>query len=482
MLFSSLVFLWYFLPAVLFLYFLTRNPHIRNGVLLFSSIFFYDWGEPKYVFLMLFSIAVNYGFGCLIGYMREKNTAPDSGLQLRMALFLCVAVNLGLLGYFKYFNFAVDIFNMLSRNIPGDVIQLQVKDIALPIGISFYTFQALSYVVDVYRGTITVQKNIFRLALYIYEFFPQLIAGPIVKYHDVCSQIEKRQCTAEGIAYGIKRFSYGLAKKMLLANTFAASVDSVLSKPLELLGTETVWLMALLYTLQIYFDFSGYSDMAIGLGKIFGFDFMENFNYPYISSSVREFWRRWHISLSTWFREYLYIPLGGNRKGQVRTCINLLIVFFATGLWHGAGATFIVWGLYYGIFLVLERGWLGQILEKNRFKWLNHLYVMLIVITGWVFFRADTLADAVLLLKRMFIWNEGIYPVSLFANKKVIFAAVCGILLSGPLQICLPRLREHLYEKENVWIADIAVMAVLMFLCTMYLVNNTYNPFIYFRF
>ena len=335
--------------------------------------------------------------------------------------------------------------------------------------------------VDVYRGTIQAQKNIFHLALYI-SFFPQLIAGPIVKYHDVCEQIGNRQCTAEGMAYGIKRFSYGLAKKMLFANTFAATVDWMMEKPLAQLGTVNAWMLAVLYTLQIYFDFSGYSDMAIGLGKMFGFDFMENFNYPYISTSIREFWRRWHISLSTWFREYLYIPLGGNRKGQVRTYVNLLIVFFATGLWHGAGATFIIWGLYHGLFLVVERMGLGKLLEKNCFRGLNHIYTALVVVVGWVFFRADTLADAKVILHQMFTWENGIYPASLFVNRKVIFLAVLGVLLSGIVQSICPKLREYLYEKEVTKTVDIVIMAVLLFLCTMYLVSSTYNPFIYFRF
>lgn len=521
MLFSSLVFLWYFLPAVCLLYFITKNLHIRNGVLLAASLFFYAWGEPKYVILMLVSIGLNYFFGLWVGKMQEENSAAfqtDSNVEIeqaekkketakagwaeeaeesererstkrelqgkqrmRLAVTACVALNLLLLGYFKYFNFAVEIANSLLSHFAGGTHTLSFREIALPVGISFYTFQALSYVVDVYRGTIQAQKNVFHLALYI-SFFPQLIAGPIVKYHDVCEQIGNRQCTAEGMAYGIKRFSYGLAKKMLFANTFAATVDWMMEKPLAQLGTVNAWMLAILYTLQIYFDFSGYSDMAIGLGKIFGFDFMENFNYPYISTSIREFWRRWHISLSTWFREYLYIPLGGNRKGQVRTYVNLLIVFFATGLWHGAGATFIIWGLYHGLFLVVERMGFGKWLEKNRFRGLNHLYTALVVVVGWVFFRADTLADAGVILHQMFTWEKGIYPVALFVNRKVIFLAVLGVLFSGIVQSVCPKLREHLYEKEVTKTVDIVIMVVLLFLCTMYLVSSTYNPFIYFRF
>ena len=307
MVFSSIIFLWVLLPCILLLYYVSPKP-FKNCILTVFSLFFYAWGEPRYVVLMISSVLLNYGFGRLVEKFGKK----------RWLLALCVTLNLLILGYFKYYNFLAEVLNPLLR---GFDIALPAIQVTLPIGISFYTFQALSYVVDVYRGTIQAQKNIFHLALYI-SFFPQLIAGPIVKYHDVCEQIENRQCTAEGMAYGIKRFSYGLAKKMLFANTFAATVDWMMEKPLAQLGTVNAWMLAVLYTLQIYFDFSGYSDMAIGLGKMFGFDFMENFNYPYISTSIREFWRRWHISLSTWFREYLYIPLGGNRKGR---CGRMLI-------------------------------------------------------------------------------------------------------------------------------------------------------------
>ena len=416
MVFSSIIFLWVLLPCILLLYYVSPKP-FKNGILTVFSLFFYAWGEPRYVVLMIFSVLLNYGFGRLVEKFGKK----------RWLLALCVALNLLILGYFKYYNFLAEVLNPLLR---GFDIALPAIQVTLPIGISFYTFQALSYVVDVYRGTIQAQKNIFHLALYI-SFFPQLIAGPIVKYHDVCEQIGDRQCTAEGVADGIKRFSYGLAKKMLFANTFAATVDWMMEKPLAQLGTVNAWMLAVLYTLQIYFDFSGYSDMAIGLGKMFGFDFMENFNYPYISTSIREFWRRWHISLSTWFREYLYIPLGGNRKGQVRTYVNLLIVFFATGLWHGAGATFIIWGLYHGLFLVVERMGLGKLLEKNCFRGLNHIYTALVVVVGEVFFQDAPQIAAKVILHQMFTWENGIYPASLFVNRKVIFLAVLGVLLSG---------------------------------------------------
>ena len=474
MLFSSLVFLWYFLPAVFLLYFITKNLHIRNGVLLAASLFFYAWGEPKYVILMLVSIGLNYFFGLWIGRMQSKH-------RMRLAVTTCVFLNLLLLGYFKYFNFAVEIANSLLNRFAGGAHTLSFREIALPVGISFYTFQALSYVVDVYRGTIQAQKNIFHLALYI-SFFPQLIAGPIVKYHDVCEQIENRQCTAEGMAYGIKRFSYGLAKKMLFANTFAATVDWMMEKPLAQLGTVNAWMLAVLYTLQIYFDFSGYSDMAIGLGKMFGFDFMENFNYPYLSASVSEFWRRWHISLSTWFRQYLYIPLGGNRKGLARTCVNLFLVFLATGLWHGASMNFICWGVYYGILIVAERLWIGRILEKNPLKFLNHLYTLGAVAVGWLLFRVDTLHNGKILLKAMLIPSKGLWNPRIFADNRILFLLVLAVVFCGPIQQLMPRLKARLFDEENVTAADVAVMAALLLLGTLLMVSSTYQAFIYFRF
>ena len=464
MVFSSAVFLFIFLPVVFLLDRLFRGTKAKNALLLAASLIFYAFGQLGYLPLLLLSVALNYGCGLLA-----------AGKRPRLGVWLAVVGGIGMLAVFKYADFLIGTGNRLLG------LSLPLTGIALPIGISFFTFQGLSYVIDVYRDRTAVSRSFVKVLLYI-SFFPQLIAGPIVKYHDVCEQIENRQCTAEGMAYGIKRFSYGLAKKMLFANTFAATVDWMMEKPLAQLGTVNAWMLAVLYTLQIYFDFSGYSDMAIGLGKMFGFDFMENFNYPYISTSIREFWRRWHISLSTWFREYLYIPLGGNRKGQVRTYVNLLIVFFATGLWHGAGATFIIWGLYHGLFLVVERMGLGKLLEKNCFRGLNHIYTALVVVVGWVFFRADTLADAKVILHQMFTWENGIYPASLFVNRKVIFLAVLGVLLSGIVQSICPKLREHLYEKEVTKTVDIVIMAVLLFLCTMYLVSSTYNPFIYFRF
>ena len=474
MLFSSLVFLWYFLPAVFLLYFITKNLHIRNGILLAASLFFYAWGEPKYVILMLVSIGLNYFFGLWIGRMQSKH-------RMRLAVTTCVFLNLLLLGYFKYFNFAVEIANSLLSRFAGGAHTLSFREIALPVGISFYTFQALSYVVDVYRGTIQAQKNIFHLALYI-SFFPQLIAGPIVKYHDVCEQIGNRQCTAEGMAYGIKRFSYGLAKKMLFANTFAATVDWMMEKPLAQLGTVNAWMLAVLYTLQIYFDFSGYSDMAIGLGKMFGFEFNMNFNYPYVSKSITEFWRRWHISLSSWFRDYVYIPLGGNRVSKIKHIRNLLIVWFLTGLWHGAAWNFVAWGLYYGVILIIEKYLLSPVLDRLP-DVVRHIYSIVLVVIGWVLFFSSSFGQAADYIRVMF--GAGAHG---FADRESMYLLTSNlilwlILIFGSTPLVHFRYEHMLRSKKwNTTIINSVVYAALFIVCIAYLVTETYNPFLYFRF
>lgn len=466
MLFSSLVFLWYFLPIIVLLYYMISGITARNILLLAASLFFYAWGEPGYVVLMIFSIALNYGFGLWV-------SKKHSGLVLG----LCIGANLALLGYFKYFNFGVELMNHF---LPGTPFSSQ--EIALPVGISFYTFQALSYVVDVYRGDIQVQKNPWKLALYI-SFFPQLIAGPIVKYHDIAEQLEHRQVSWQKMAYGIKRFTYGLGKKVIFANTFAAVVDLVLEDGNRAyMGTGLAWFVMALYTLQIYYDFSGYSDMAIGLGKMFGFDFMENFNYPYLSGSVREFWRRWHISLSTWFKEYVYIPLGGSRKGNRRTYVNLFIVFLVTGLWHGAGSNFVLWGAYYGVFLVAERLFLGKLLAKNPWPVLNHVYTMAVVVTGWVMFRVEDLQTLHHLWKVLFFGKGGPFTIPMFADMRIYVIFGIGLVLCGPLQAICPQLKKWLYQEEHIGSLDTAAMAAVLCICQILLVCNTYNPFIYFRF
>ncbi|MCD8082170.1 MAG: MBOAT family protein [Clostridiales bacterium] len=470
MLFSSLIFCWYFLPAVFLLYFCIPGQTGRNALLLAASLFFYAWGEPRYVLLMLLSIGINYLFGIWI--------EQAGSLKLRRLLMsCCAAVNLGILGYYKYFSFFLEMANKILRHEA-----FAAREIALPIGISFYTFQALSYVIDVYREKLPAQKKLLNLALYI-SFFPQLIAGPIVKYHEIDRQLTERTVSTEKVAYGIRRFSFGLAKKVILANTFAAVVDEVFGMTnREMAGSGLIWCAILLYTLQIYYDFSGYSDMAIGLGKMFGFDFSENFNYPYLSGSVREFWRRWHISLSTWFREYLYIPLGGNRKGAARTYVNLFLVFLATGFWHGAGLNFILWGAYYGVFLVAERLFLGDLLERNRFKILNHIYTMLVVVVGWMLFRIEELQILRKLLRGMAGKSPGCYTIPMFVDRRVLFWALVGVLLCGPLQTLCKPLHRHLFDESHTGWPDVVMMAACMLLCTMFLVTNTYNPFIYFRF
>lgn len=457
---------------------LLREPKpFKNGILTVFSLFFYAWGEPRYVVLMIFSVLLNYGFGRLVEKFGKK----------RWLLVLCVTLNLLILGYFKYYNFLAEVLNPLLR---GFDIALPAIQVTLPIGISFYTFQALSYVVDVYRGTIQAQKNIFHLALYI-SFFPQLIAGPIVKYHDVCEQIGNRQCTAEGMAYGIKRFSYGLAKKMLFANTFAATVDWMMEKPLAQLGTVNAWMLAVLYTLQIYFDFSGYSDMAIGLGRMFGFYFLENFNFPYMSKTITEFWRRWHISLSSWFREYVYIPLGGNRKGLVRQLFNIMVVWMLTGLWHGANWNFVLWGVYYGVLLMIEKLFLLKWLDKLP-NWIGHIYSMFLVVIGWTIFAQTDIHQLGEYLKTMF----GIGHVAVADSDFLYFLGSNAVLLvaliaaSIDYRVWMRRLKQGkdatIYDAiatSKGWtIAKPVLMVVFLLVSFAFLVGDSYNPFLYFRF
>ena len=470
MLFSSLVFLWFFLPAAVFLYYLAPGRNAKNIVLFAASLIFYGWGGPRYLLLVLLTALLCYAAGLCIDAAGERTALK----KLSVGVF--VLITLGILGYFKYYNF----FAATAGRLAGKEL-FPLRDIVLPLGISFYTFQAISYVVDVYRGKSPAQKNLFHMALYLF-LFPQILSGPIIKYHQVAGQLTNRNETISMQFYGIKRFVYGLAKKVLLANTFGQSVDYIMGVPSGQMGTLTAWLAVILYTLQIYYDFSGYSDMAIGLGRIFGFYYEENFNYPYLSSSITEFWRRWHISLSTWFRDYLYIPLGGNRKGLGRTCVNLFIVFLATGLWHGASMTFIIWGIYHGLFILSERLWLKKVLDRNPVKFLNHLYAMFVVVFGWLLFRAPSMTYAIDLAKAMIRPSKGLWNAGLFANNKILFLAVLGILLCGPVQALFPRFRNHIFDEENVSYGDIAVMIVLLFLSTMVVVSSTYTAFIYFQF
>lgn len=462
-----MVFLWLFLPVILVIYYMAKNEY-RNIILLLASLFFYAWGEPKYIILMLITITVNYFLGIMIDRTDRFK---------KIVLVTTIIIDVSLLFYFKYFNMFASIINRLIA-----MEKIELREIVLPIGISFYTFQVMSYIIDLYRGEIKVQKSWYKLALYI-SFFPQLIAGPIVKYKDVCKQIDYRICTYEKFSYGVRRFIYGLGKKVIISNAMAEIVDSILAMKFDYIGTTLSWCVALCYTMQIYFDFSGYSDMAIGLGKMFGFDFLENFNYPYISCSIQEFWRRWHISLSTWFKEYLYIPLGGNRRGKLRTYINLGIVFLVTGLWHGASYTFVIWGLWHGLFSILERLFLKKWFDKNPIKIINYLYTMLVVIIGWIIFRADSFKQGLILIKNMFIYKENIgYGVLSYINIKDIIIFILALFVA----IIIPKAakkHETVPGKETAAnYLQIVLCVIIMVYSIILLIGNTYNPFIYFRF
>ncbi len=469
MLFSSMTFLWLFLPFV-FIVHLILQKRLKNIFLLVASLFFYSWGEPVYILLMLSSIIINYLAALMIAY-----THKDKNIK-RVVLIADILVNIGLLWYFKYYNTFASIVDLLVHK---EI--LTVKNIVLPIGISFYTFQILSYVIDVYQEKCDVQKDLIALALYV-SFFPQLIAGPIVKYREVARQIEDRRLHASQIAVGIKRFVYGLSKKVILSNTIAEIADSIFSISLDTIDTKWLWGGTFLYTLQIYYDFSGYSDMAIGLGKMFGFEFPENFNYPYVSTSIREFWRRWHISLSSWFKEYIYIPLGGNRKGEVRTYINLAVVFIVTGIWHGATLNFLLWGCLHGFFSLLERIVPSKKAGQGH-KVLGHIYTLSVVMIGWSIFRCDSLKEALRLVYHMFIWKEhGLYVWYDFFSVRGLVVVAIAILLVGFIQERSEKVKAVLFDAENVYVWEGILQAVLLVMCIILLIGGQYNPFIYFKF
>lgn len=470
MIFSSLVFIWFFLPAAVLLYTLAPGRTAKNVVLLISGLLFYSFGEPKYIVLLLFTAGTCYLAGLAIDACRDK---PQ---RKKWTAALFIVLQLLLLGYFKYYNFFAASLNRLAQ---GQLLEL--REIVLPLGISFYTFQAISYIADIAGGRAKAQKNPFYTILYIC-LFPQLLSGPIIKYHEIELQLTERNETTASHAYGIRRFTYGLAKKVLFADTFGQALERIMEVPAGQLGTLTVWLAMILYALQLYYDFSGYSDMAIGLGRMFGFRYAENFNYPYISSSVTEFWRRWHISLSSWFKQYLYFPLGGSRKGPSRTYLNLFIIFLATGLWHGANTNFILWGICHAFFIILERCWLGKWLEKNPYKLFNHLYTLLVFVLSCVVFRGPDMETVLVLLKTMIRPVRGLWSPALFADGKIIVFMLAGMLLCGPLQTLLPKLRAHLYDEDHTTAADICIMAVLLFLSSIVIVSSTYNAFIYFQF
>ncbi len=483
MLFSEPVFVFLFLP-VLFLVYVGAPRPARNTILLAASLLFYAWGEQFFVLVMLGSIAFNY----LVGLLAEAGRPRGWD---KAVLIAGVVGNLGLLAVFKYANFFVANLNSLLATLGAGPVPWQT--IHLPIGISFFTFQAMSYIIDVYRRDVEVQKNPIRMALYI-TLFPQLIAGPIVRYETIARQLAYRTVNRAGFAEGVRRFVLGLGKKMLLANVVALPADRIFAIPTEQLTTPVAWLGAVCYTLQIYFDFSGYSDMAIGLGRMFGFRFLENFNYPYIARSVTEFWRRWHISLSTWYRDYLYIPLGGNRRGTVRTYVNLIIVFFLCGLWHGASWTFVVWGLFHGSFLVVERLGLGRFLASRR-PVVQHVYALLIVLVGWVIFRCESLSHAAGVLAALvgFAHGSGLeHHLSLYVDTQLIIVLVVSAVAATPVLPYLARLWRRQRNTLGVSVrrhfdtlataGKVTALMIVFLLSLSWMAAGTYNPFLYFRF
>ena len=463
MVFSSMVFMCIFLPVVFILHCILPGIRLKNALLLLASVLFYAYGEPVYIILLFVSTLLNYFCACMI----------ESSKYKKVILTLAVICNLGILIVFKYTDFILGTVNILTG------LHLPLPQIRMPIGISFFTFQAMSYVIDVYRGTTKAQKNYAKVLLYI-SFFPQLIAGPIVKYHDIAQEIDNRTQSLEGVSLGIRRFSAGLCKKVLISNTMGLVADQLFGASAGNINAAGAWLGAISYMLQIYFDFSGYSDMAIGLGWMFGFHFKENFNYPYISGSIREFWRRWHISLSGWFLEYLYIPLGGNRKGKFRTVVNKMIVFLCTGIWHGAAVNFLFWGIYHGCFLMFEEyvPWIGRKGSKLKAVF-QHIYALLVVCIGFVFFRADTMSQGLFWIKEMFTgftWNAAAMS---FAVQQI--TPVFLVTLAGALIACCPVIKTVNNKK---WYAPFAYVCSLLGLvvCMLSLASGTYNPFIYFRF
>ena len=467
MLFSSSIFLFLFLPLVILGYQLLKGK-VRIYFLTLASLFFYAWGEPKYILVMLFSIALNYASGLCL------NACGDRTRRRNIVLALSVISNLGVLFYYKYLGFTVASVNqLLHTSIP-------VRNIVMPIGISFFTFQGMSYVIDLYLGNVRVQKNPAYIAFYI-SFFPQLIAGPIVRYIDIQDQIYARNESIERFTEGAQRFIIGLAKKVILANTVGYAADQIFSGPAISNTPSTAWLGVLCYAFQIYFDFSGYSCMAIGLGKMFGFDFLENFKYPYISKTVTEFWRRWHISLSTWFRDYLYIPLGGNRRGNVY--VNLSIVFLVTGIWHGASMNFIVWGLWFGLWLILERLTKTGKVEKGLHIPLRWAMTMLIVLVGWVLFRADNLSEAMRYLGIMFGFlkpENVVFTVRYYLTNRIILALLLSLIASLPL--FKSKWASKITARPFWRPVSLVLSLVLFFVSIVFVCASSYNPFIYFRF
>ncbi len=458
MIFSSTLFLFRFLPITLLCYYIVPKKW-KNPVILFFSLFFYSWGEVKYFPIMVLAILVNYLAALGIARFDQKP-------WLRRLFFLiALFVSLGQLFFFKYYNF-------FSRNIEGLTgLSLPLVKLALPLGISFYTFQTLTYTVDVYRRKVSAERNLINFATFV-VLFPQLIAGPIVKYTDIDKELKDRTISLKQVEDGVKLFIFGLGKKVLIANNIGLFWTEIESRGFDGISTPLAWLAVVAFGLQIFFDFSGYSTMAIGLGKMLGFEFPQNFNYPYISRSITEFWRRWHMTLGSFFREYVYIPLGGNRKGKARQYLNLLIVWVLTGFWHGAEWNFILWGLYFFVFLVLEKAFLLKILEKHKI--FSHIYLIFLILVGWAIFQITDMAQLGLFLQRMFAFDFSLDWLYYLRNYAVIL--LIGILFSTPLP-------EKLYKRlEHLRLLPVLVCGVILAVCVAYLVDASYNPFLYFRF
>ena len=465
MLFTSISFLYYFLPALIIIYFITPKKY-KNIILLIASLLFYFYGEPKYVFLMIAEIIIAYIGAILID--KYKN-------QSKNILIITLFIHVFLLIIFKYTDFIIQTINDISN------ANIKLLNIALPIGISFYTFQIISYIIDVYNGKVNVQKNIIKLATYV-SLFPQLVAGPIVRYQTVEKELDDRTHSFNNFAYGIRRFTIGLAKKVLIAN----ALGELCSKAF-LADEKTVvffWIFGISYMLQLYFDFSAYSDMAIGLGRIFGFHFPENFNYPYISKSITEFWRRWHISLSTWFKDYVYIPLGGNREGKYKQIRNILIVWLLTGIWHGANWTFLIWGLLFGIILIIEKIFLNKFMEKLP-SFIRRIYVLFIVMILFIIFSSDNMSVALTNIKGLFGMNGEAFvnDYTLHYLKSYLPVLIIALVGSTPfIKILIDKLRKNKYVNNIINILEPILIVMILFVVTSYLIDNSYNPFLYFRF
>lgn len=463
MLFTSISFLYYFLPTIIILYFITPKKY-RNYILLIFSIIFYMYGEPKYVILMLVEILVAYFGALLIDKYKSKEI-----------FLITIIIHIGLLCVFKYTDLFIGTINSIFKT------NISFLNIALPIGISFYTFQILSYVIDVYRGKVKVQKNILKLATYV-SLFPQLIAGPIVRYETICDELDNRDETIEKFSLGVRRFIIGLAKKVLIANMLGE-----LCTKFSLVDERSVlfyWIFAISYMLQVYFDFSAYSDMAIGLGKMFGFTFLENFNYPFISKSITEFWRRWHISLSSWFKDYVYIPLGGSRKGTLKLVRNILIVWFLTGIWHGAAYNFILWGLFIGVFLVIEKLWLSKYISKLP-KVLRNIYVLFIIMISFIMFNAGSINEAFFNIKGLFGLNKEVFinNYTIYYLKSYLIVLIIAIFGATPLfKNIIEKLKKSKCLNKIVNVLEPIFLVILLLLVTAYLIDSSYNPFLYFRF